>query len=231
MGVYILDQRHIYMQIAIDGPAGAGKSTVAKKVAQNLNLLYLDTGAMYRAITYLALTSGIDLANEEAVSRLAQETEIKLEHGGRQRVLCNGQDVTEDIRTPEVTRHVSLIAAYPQVRQRLVTLQRREAERCGVVMDGRDIGTHVLPEAQLKIFLTASAEERARRRWLELQANGKELSFDEVAADMIRRDQYDTQREASPLEIAADAVIVDTTGLEIEQIVEKIVGLAQEVEL
>jgi len=225
----MLEHNNTYLQIAIDGPAGAGKSTVAKQVAKELDLLYLDTGAMYRAITLKALRQGVELSDEEAVSSLAMETEIELEHARGQRVFCDGEDVSRAIRSPEVSRNVSVVAAYPGVRQRLVTLQRQEAERCGVVMDGRDIGTHVLPQAQLKIFLTASPEERARRRWMELQKNGQELSLIEVTEDMIRRDRYDTGREVSPLEVADDALILDTTGLEIAEIVQKIVVLAQEV--
>lgn len=217
-----------FLQIAIDGPAGAGKSTVAKAVAKRLGLFHLDTGAMYRAVTYKALQNNIAPDAKEEVTRLAKEIEIKLEHSESRRVWCDGEEVTEAIRTPEVTRNVSAVAANAEVRKHLVTLQRLEAERGGVVMDGRDIGTHVLPNADLKIFLIASPEERAKRRWLELQESGKDLSLAEVAEDMARRDRYDAEREASPLEPAHDALILDTTGLSIDEIVEKIIKLAEE---
>lgn len=213
------------LQIAIDGPAGAGKSTIAKALAKELGLFYVDTGAMYRAIAYKALQLNIPLDQEAEIAKMAQQTEITLEHSEARRVFCDGQDVTEEIRSPEVSRCVSVIAAYPQVRQRLVDLQRQEARRGGVVMDGRDIGTYVLPDADLKIFLTASAEERAKRRWLELQHSGKNLSFDQVKKDMAIRDQIDQEREVSPLVPAEDAIILDTTGLGIEEIVERIIRM------
>ena len=216
------------LQVAIDGPAGAGKSTVAKAVAKRLGLFYLDTGAMYRAIAYKAIKQGIDLKSEEEVSRLAAETELVLDHSESRRVWCDGDDVTEAIRTPEVSRSVSIVAAYPKVREHLVALQRREAKRGGVVMDGRDIGTHVLPQADVKIFLTASPGERARRRWQELRVSGRDVSLEEVTSDMAKRDRLDSEREASPLQAAPDAKILDTTGLSVEEVVERIVGLARE---
>ncbi|KLU66701.1 MULTISPECIES: (d)CMP kinase [Desulfosporosinus] len=216
------------LQIAIDGPAGAGKSTVAKLVAKGLDLFYVDTGAMYRAIAYKALSSGISINDEEKVSQIAQRTEVMLDHSDERLVWCDGQNVTQAIRNPEVSRAVATVAAYAKVRERLVELQRMEAARGGVVMDGRDIGTHVLPEADLKIFLTASADERARRRWIELQNSGRNVSFEEVFQDMQRRDRQDMEREVSPLKPARDAKILDTTGLKVEDIVTKILRLAQE---
>jgi cytidylate kinase len=216
------------LQIAVDGPAGAGKSTVARAVAQKLGIFYLDTGAMYRVIACKALNNGIPVANEEKISKLAEETEIGLDHGPEKRIWCDGLDYTDKIRSPEVSRAVSIIAAYPGVRKRLVFLQRREAELGGVVMDGRDIGTHVLPRADLKIFLTATPAERARRRWLELKAKGLDLTLEEVLSDMEARDKKDTERAESPLEPAADALILDTTGLSIDDIVNKIVGCVSE---
>lgn len=216
------------MQIAIDGPAGAGKSTVAKAVAELLGLFYLDTGAMYRAVAHKALINKVDIHSAEEVSRLAAQTRISFDHAQGDRVWCDGKDVTGAIRTPEVTRAVSVIAAYPEVRERLVAWQRLEAERGGVVMDGRDIGTQVLPRAELKVFLTASPEARAKRRWLEVQATGKEIALAEIAADMERRDRQDRERESSPLKPAADAVVLDTTGLTVEQVISEIVTMAQE---
>lgn len=216
------------LQIAIDGPAGAGKSTVAKLVAKQLKLFYVDTGAMYRAITYKALINQIQIEDELNVSRIAKTAEVVLDHSDEGTVWCDGENVTQVIRNPEISRAVSTVAAYVGVRERLVELQRREAERGGVVMDGRDIGTHVLPEASLKIFLTASLQERAKRRWIELVKAGKNVLFEEVAQDMRKRDRQDTQRVVSPLEPAQDAVILDTTGLSVEEMVAKIVALTQE---
>ncbi|HWQ43141.1 MAG TPA: (d)CMP kinase [Desulfosporosinus sp.] len=215
------------LQIAIDGPAGAGKSTVAKSVAKQLNLFYVDTGAMYRAIAYKALKNGVSIEDESRVSQIATTIEVVLDHSDERIVWCDGENVTQAIRSPEISRAVSIVAAYPGVRERLVALQRLEADRGGVVMDGRDIGTHVLPEADLKIFLTAAIEERARRRWLELESSGKIIPFVEVAHDMQKRDRLDTGREVSPLEPAQDAVILDTTGLSVEEIVTQIVALTR----
>lgn len=213
------------LQIAIDGPAGAGKSTIAKAVAKRLGIFYVDTGAMYRAIALKSIRLNIPVDKEEIVGKMVRETKIELDHSEERRVFCDGQDVTEAIRSPEVSRKVSTIAAYSCVRQRLVQLQRQEAERGPVIMDGRDIGTCVLPEADLKIFLTASLEERARRRWQELLDSGKEIAFAEVKEDMERRDKQDMEREASPLLPATDALILDTTGLTIEEIVDQITDL------
>jgi len=216
------------LQIAIDGPAGAGKSTVAKLVAKHLRLFYVDTGAMYRAIAYKALENKINLEDELNVCQIAHNTEVVLDHCDAGTVWCDGENVTQLIRSPEISRAVSTVASYAGVRERLVGLQRREAERGGVVMDGRDIGTHVLPEASLKIFLTATLQERANRRWRELVEAGKHALLEEVAQDMEERDRQDTERVVSPLESAQDAVILDTTSLSVEEIVGKIVALTQE---
>ncbi len=221
-------RQRLALQIAIDGPAGAGKSTVAKIVAKRLNLFYVDTGAMYRAIAYKAQKNGVSLKDESSISQIAKTTEVVLDHSDERIVWCDGENVTQAIRCPEISRAVSTVAAYEGVRKRLVELQRLEAERGGVVMDGRDIGTHVLPEADVKIFLTATIEERAKRRWIELQNAGKTIPFDEVAQDMQQRDRQDTEREVSPLEPAHDAIILDTTGLSVQEIVTKILALTQE---
>ncbi|MDR3602863.1 MAG: (d)CMP kinase [Desulfosporosinus sp.] len=216
------------LQIAIDGPAGAGKSTVAKLVAKQLNLFYVDTGAMYRAIAYKALKHEILIDDELSVSQIARTTEVVLDHSEQQIVWCDGENVTQAIRSPEISRVVSIIAAYVGVRERLVELQRKEAERGSVVMDGRDIGTHVLPEADIKIFLTATPKERARRRWIELVNAGENVFFEEVAQDMQNRDRQDTERAVSPLEPAHDAIILDTTGLSVQELVAEIIALTQE---
>lgn len=223
-------RQHQALQIALDGPAGAGKSTVAKIVAKQLKLFYVDTGAMYRAIAYKVLKSGAPMDDEFKVSQIAKSTEVKLDHSDERIVWCDGEDITQEIRLPEVSRAVPVVAAYPGVRERLVELQRMEAERGGVVMDGRDIGTYVLPEADLKIFLTATPEERAKRRWIELKKAGKDVTFQDVAQDMAQRDRVDTEREVSPLKPAEDAIILDTTGLSVEELVVKILALALEVE-
>ncbi|HBW37293.1 (d)CMP kinase [Desulfosporosinus sp. BICA1-9] len=218
------------LQIAIDGPAGAGKSTVAKIVAMQLRLFYVDTGAMYRAIAYKVLKSGASIDDESRVSQIAKTTEVVLDHSEERIVWCDGENITQAIRNPEISRAVSVVAAYQGVRDRLVELQRLEARRGGVVMDGRDIGTHVLPDADYKIFLTATPEERARRRWIELTEAGKVVAYDEVAQDMLKRDRSDSEREVSPLRPAQDAIILDTTGLSVEELVAEILKLTQEVE-
>jgi cytidylate kinase len=217
------------LKIAIDGPAGAGKSTTAKLVAEKLNLFYVDTGAMYRAVAYKALKNKLQITDEQSIRRMTKTTDVVLDHSDKRTVWCDGEDVTQAIRNPEISRAVPIVAAYAAVRERLVELQREEAKRGGVVMDGRDIGTHVLKDADLKIFLTATPEERAKRRWLELVKSGKDMSLEQVAQDMLERDRQDTARAVSPLEPAQDAVILDTTGLSVGEIVAKIVELAQEV--
>ncbi|RNC28044.1 MAG: Cytidylate kinase [Candidatus Dichloromethanomonas elyunquensis] len=216
-----------YHQIAIDGPAGAGKSTVARKVAESLGYCYLDTGAMYRAVAYKALVEGISLDDEQAVTNLAQNTNVCFNRGDGRSVFCDGRNITTHIRSTEVSRAVSVVAAYPGVRERLVHLQRQEAAKGSVVMDGRDIGTYVLPEAEVKIYLTASEEERARRRYLENLQAGKVSSLEEVLEDIQQRDRLDSEREYAPLKPAADAYILDTTGLPAEQVAEKIVSIVR----
>ena len=212
------------LQIAIDGPAGAGKSTVARMVAHKLGMFYLDTGAMYRVISYKVLKNGVLPEDELAVTRIAQQTEITFDHNDRDIVLCDGEIVTSQIRSPEVSRTVSIIAAYAGVREQLVKVQRSEAAKGNVVMDGRDIGTFVLPDADIKIFLTASTEERALRRLQENKARGINSTYQEVLKDIENRDRLDSEREHSPLRPAEDSIIIDTTQLSIEEVVAKIVS-------
>ncbi len=212
--------------IAIDGPAGAGKSTVARMVAKELNFLYIDTGAMYRAMTLKALREGIDLNDEEAVSLVAASALITLITGENAslKVLLNGEDVTEEIRSPVISRSVSLVARAPAVRKHLVELQRAMACRGGVVMEGRDIGTVVLPDAQIKIFLTASPGERARRRRLELAGKGTDVDQRQVEEEILARDRIDTLRETAPLKPALDAEIIDSSTCPAEQVVKMIIA-------
>lgn len=217
------------MNIAIDGPAGAGKSTVAKLVAKKLGYLYIDTGAMYRALTYNGMKLGINLydevkLNEHLISHPIQfliENEV-------QRVLIGGKDVTEEIRSPEVTRNVSLVAAHPLIRKTMTDIQRRLAAHGNVVMDGRDIGTNVLPKANVKIFLTASIEERAKRRYKELISTGFSTNLEELMKEMSLRDKKDQEREVAPLKMAEDAHPIETSNLSIEEVVHKILEYVEE---
>lgn len=212
--------------IAIDGPAGAGKSTVARTVAQTLGYLYIDTGAMYRAITLAVLQAGISPDDAAAVERIAAAVTVELvpTRSGN-RVLLDGQDVTERIRTPEVSDAVSPIAAAPGVRRHLVAQQRQLAARGGVVMDGRDIGTVVLPDADVKVFLTASAAERAERRWRELRAAGHNATLDAIRRNIEERDRLDATREVAPLRKAPDAVEIDSTAQSIDAVVDEVLTL------
>lgn len=204
--------------VAIDGPSGAGKSTIARILAQELQYIYVDTGALYRAVGYAALTRGIDPADAPAVEGLLPSLTMELRYvDGAQRVFVNGEDVSDHIRTPEVSMAASRVSALPVVRQHLFALQQDMAASHNVIMDGRDIGTVVLPHAQVKIFLTASAEDRATRRFEELQAKGVATTYDEVLADMKQRDYDDSHRAAAPLKAAEDAVLVDTSGNTLEQ--------------
>jgi cytidylate kinase len=215
--------------VAIDGPAGAGKSTTARLAAERLGFLYLDTGAMYRAITWKALDRGVDLGDAEGLGRLADDTKLEMEapsRGGRIRV--DGRDVTELIRSPEISRSVSAVAAVPAVRRAMVRLQREVAGRGDVVVEGRDIGTVVFPDADVKIYLEASLAERARRRRLELAERGVEQDQAELEAEIRRRDELDSGRRDSPLRRAEDAEPLDTTGLSIEEQVREVVRRVDE---
>lgn len=215
------------LNIAIDGPGGAGKSTVARLVAKQLGYIYVDTGAMYRAVTWKALQSDISPANKEELVRLASSLRIELHPGEQsQQVLLNGEDVTDYIRSVPVTQNVSAVAAVPEIRRLLVSKQQEMAKAKGVVMDGRDIGTHVLPDAELKIFLTASAKERAKRRYLEMKEKNEDVTLEQVEKEIIERDRKDEQREASPLVQAKDAILLDSSGMPIRQVADRILELA-----
>jgi len=214
--------------IAIDGPVGAGKSTVAKLVARKLGYLYVDTGAMYRAVALKALRLGMDINDPIVMAMLAEATDIQLQQqvDGSVRVFLDGEDVTEAIRTPEVSEASSIVSAHEGVRKVLAERQKAMAELGGVVMEGRDIQTVIAPDAEVKIFLTASLEERAKRRWLELQQKGISVSYEEVLQEVKERDERDKTRAIAPLRKAPDAVEIDTTGMMPEEVAEKIVELA-----
>ncbi len=221
------------MTIAIDGPAASGKSTVGEGLAERLDYLFFDTGVMYRAVTWAALEREVALDDEEAVTALAERLDIDvtdpIEDDGRQyTVLADGSDVTWAIRTPAVDANVSAVSAYPGVRRALVIKQRRIAAGKPVVMVGRDIGTVVLPEADLKIYLDASVEERARRRWLEIEERGQEADYQAVLDSMRRRDRIDSNRDVSPLRVAEDAITIDATNLGVEEVVDKTEHLVRE---
>ena len=215
--------------IALDGPSGAGKSTIARALAQRLGITYLDTGAMYRAVALYVLNAGAQPGAKDQVIPLLDEIDIEIRFtDAGQRVLLNGQDVSEAIRENPVSPAASQVAAIPEVRERLVAMQREMASRRSVVMDGRDIGTAVLPDATLKIFLTASAHERARRRFEELRQKGEEVEIEALQRQMLERDYNDSHRAASPLRRAEDAVKLDSTGMDIEQVVEAAEALLRE---
>ncbi len=217
------------INIAIDGPAGAGKSTVAKKVASALSYLYIDTGAMYRAITWKALQEKADLNNGEQLGQLLENTKIRLvpDEKGTE-VFVDDEEVSAAIRQNEVTRNVSIVAAHEKVREQMVEAQRELASRKGAVLDGRDIGTAVLPDAEVKVFLTASVEERAKRRYEEEIHKGMDSKLDAVIEEIRRRDQLDSTRLISPLIKAEDAEEIDTTQLSIEKVVQQICRLVEE---
>ncbi|WP_102335843.1 (d)CMP kinase [Salimicrobium jeotgali] len=217
------------VSIAIDGPAAAGKSTVARKVAHALTYIYVDTGAMYRALTLKTIKEGADLSSEEEVLEVLMKCDIQFEQTDEgQLVFVNGEEITKEIRTDEVTRHVSAVSSYPEVRIEMVNRQQKMIAGQNVVMDGRDIGTKVIPEADLKIFMVASVEERARRRHEENTRSGYESDLEVLMEEIKRRDDIDSTRTASPLVKAKDAVEVDTTSLSIDNVVEQILDLVNE---
>lgn len=211
--------------IAIDGPSGAGKSTIAKRVAKELSFIYVDTGAMYRAMALYVLKNGIDPQDEEKVAAICPEIDVTiLYEDGVQQVLLNGENVSAEIRQEEVGNTASKISVIPQVREKLVALQRQLAEKENVVMDGRDIGTQVLPNAAVKIYLTASSAQRAKRRYLELQEKGMPGELEQIEADIIERDHRDMNRAISPLRQAEDAVLVDASFMNIEEVTAAVIG-------
>lgn len=216
--------------IAIDGPSGAGKSTVAKAVAQRMRAMYLDTGAMYRAVGLYMLQTGVPLDDARAIAAACPGVDVRVLYGadGQQRVYLGEEDVSEAIRTPEASLAASKVSTVPAVRERMVAMQRKIARGRAVVMDGRDIGTKVLPQATLKVFLTASSQVRARRRHRELVEKGAKESYEQVLAELIRRDETDMHRDASPLRKAEDAVEVDCSEMTLAQVVDAVVALAQE---
>ena len=212
--------------IAIDGPAGAGKSTIARRVARELSFIYVDTGAMYRAMALYLLREGVDRSNTEQIGEICQNAEISIEYqNGEQIVLLNGENVNSHLRTEEVGNMASVSSAVPRVREKLLSLQRKLAKDMSVVMDGRDIGTTILPDADVKIYLTASSLTRAQRRYLELQEKGTICNLDEIQKDIKERDQRDMNREISPLRQADDAILVDSSTLTIEQVVDRILEI------
>ena len=215
--------------IAIDGPGGAGKSTISKAVSKELGFIYVDTGALYRAIGLYCLRNGIKTDDADKVSSALSDVSVDFTYiDGEQRVMLNGEDVSTDIRLPEVSMAASNVSAIPSVREFLLELQRKIAREKDVLMDGRDIGTVILPDAQLKIFLTASAEVRAKRRFDELTAKGKEVNYDDVLRELIERDYQDSHREIAPLKQADDAVLVDTSDMTFDEVKETIIQLYKE---
>ena len=224
-----------FINIAIDGPAGAGKSTIAKAIAKKKKYIYLDTGAMYRSFALYLIKNGFDLSKkddaeylQEMVDKYLDSFELDVVYDdGSQRVVVNGEDYTGSIRTPEVTAVSSTVASVPALRLKLVELQRVIASKNNVVMDGRDIGTYVLKDATVKIFLTATAEERAKRRYDELVASGSDVSYDKIYADMVERDRFDSSRAMAPLKCADDAVKVDSTKMSLEEVIDYILNITE----
>lgn len=214
--------------VAIDGPAGAGKSTIAKRIARRLGYIYVDTGAMYRAMAYYLIENQVDAADKEAIAAACQYADISICYqDGEQVVLLNGENVNAYLRTEAVGNMASVSSAVPEVRKKLVELQQKLARETDVVMDGRDIGTVVLPDADVKVYLTASVETRAKRRFLELQEKGEPADLAKIAADIEDRDYRDMHRNISPLRQAEDATLVDSSDMTIDQVVERILELCR----
>lgn len=216
-----------FINIAIDGPSGAGKSTLARLIAKKMGYVYIDTGAMYRAAALKMINLGIDVKNDaDGVIKAISDTDIEISHlDDGQHIFLDKKDVTSLIRTPDVSMGASAVATIKEVRLKLVEMQRKIAQKCNCIMDGRDIGTYVLPDADIKIFLTASAEERAKRRYAELLEKGESVSYDEVLADMIKRDKNDSERTFAPLKAASDSIKVDTSKIDLDESVRLIEGI------
>lgn len=210
------------IHIAIDGPAGAGKSTIAKLIAKNLTITYIDTGAMYRALTYKILKKSIDLKNYDLIIKIVNETIIELE---KDKVFIDGKDVSDKIRHPIINDNVSKVARIPEVRTRMVKMQREIAYNKSVVMDGRDIGTYVLPNAKYKFFLTASIDERTHRRYAQLKNKGIVSHLEDIKKEIVNRDRMDTERLIAPLKPAQDAIIIDTTSKSIDMVIKEIIHI------
>ncbi|MCI5731170.1 MAG: (d)CMP kinase [Eubacterium sp.] len=216
------------MNIAIDGPAGAGKSSIAKLAAKKLNYVYVDTGAMFRTMAYYFLTNGIEPKEESQVNENCDAIHIEIQYeAGEQHIFLNGKDVSKEIRQEEVGKNASVVAKYPKVREKLLELQRNLAATTDVIMDGRDIGTVVLPDAECKIFLTASSHVRAERRYKELVEKGETCDLEQIEKDIIARDEQDMNREIAPLKQAEDAVLVDSSDMTIDEVVNRIIELAE----
>ncbi|MDF2843261.1 MAG: cmk [Herbinix sp.] len=219
-----------YFNLAIDGPAGAGKSTIAKRIAKELGFVYIDTGAMYRAMAYYFLQNHIQASDVEGIEKACQKVDVTIEYrNGEQQVILNGENVSGLLRTEEVGNMASASSVNKSVRLKLVELQQNLARKENVVMDGRDIGSFVLPNADLKIYLTASSKERARRRWAELKQKGEAADLEAIELDIIERDNRDMTREFAPLVQAEDAIYLDSSDLTIDQVVEEILGLYKKV--
>lgn len=217
------------INVAIDGPAGAGKSTIARGAAAELGYVYVDTGALYRAIGLYALRSGKEPGDATAVEPLLPQAQVSLRFvAGEQRVLLNGEDVSQEIRTPEASMAASAVSAIPAVREFLFDLQKDIAKANNCIMDGRDIGTVVLPNAQVKVFLTATAEERARRRYKDLLQKDPDTKYEDVLADLVQRDYNDSHRAIAPLKPAQDSILLDTTGMTLEESIAKMIQLIKE---
>lgn len=217
------------MQIAIDGPAGAGKSTIAKELAQKLGFVYIDTGALYRSLTWQAIQKGISPADIVSLEKLANNNNIYFkQENGTQRVICNGKDITEDIRHPEVTALVSQISAHTRIREIMVKKQQEMADALDVVMDGRDIGECVLPKADYKFFLTANLEERLKRRLKELQSKGFQINEAELKQEIINRDAIDSSREFGSLKMLEDSIVIDSSNFSIAELLNKILSFIRE---
>lgn len=227
--IYRNEREDKEMNVAIDGPAGAGKSSIAKLVAKELSFVYVDTGAMFRTMAYYFLKNGIDTSDEDAVNASCDKIAIRIEYqGGEQHIFLGESDVSKEIRQEEVGKQASVVAKYTKVRNQLLELQRKMAKTTDVIMDGRDIGTVVLPDAEAKIFLTAGSRVRAERRFKELQEKGVDCNIDEIEKDIIARDEQDMNREIAPLRQAEDAVYLDTSDMTIPEVVEAIKKIVEE---